>query len=96
MYNTHALSLPYKSTIFSLLSGEKWFHRSFHPEQDADQTDSTHLQQDQQVYLWLPEYRGRIRYWQLPRDEPRYPTTFQQFILVHSVGILSLCKARVS
>lgn len=49
-------------------SGEKWFHRSLHPEQDADQTDPTHLQQDQQVYLWLPEHRGRIRHWQLPRN----------------------------
>lgn len=65
-----------QAQIFSLASffhssGEKWFYGSLHPEQDADQTDPSHLQQDQQVHFRIPEYRGCVRHWQLQRNKPR-------------------------
>ncbi|KAG7226557.1 hypothetical protein INR49_003714 [Caranx melampygus] len=47
------------SIQFALRRGtvrEKRFDSAVHPQQDADQTDSTHLQQDQQVYIRLPEH----------------------------------------
>ena len=52
-------------------SGEERLHRALHPQQDADQADSAHLQQDQQVHLRLPEHRGRLRDRELPGDQPR-------------------------
>lgn len=53
------------------LAGEKWIHCSLHPEQNADQADSTHLQQNQQVHLWLSEHRRCLWHQQLPGDQPR-------------------------
>lgn len=50
--------------------GEERLHRALHPQQDADQADPSHLQQDQQIHLRLPEHRGRLRNGHLPRDQP--------------------------
>ena len=58
---------------FSVSAGEKWFNGALNSQQDANQADSTHIQQDQQVHVWLPEHCGCLWDWDLPGDQPRSP-----------------------
>lgn len=56
------------------LTGEEWLDGAIHPQQDADQADSSHLQQDQQVHVRFPEYRRCLWHRELPGNQPRLLT----------------------
>lgn len=63
-------------------TGEERLDGAVHPQQDADQADSAHLQQDQQVHVRLPEHRRRLWHRELPGNQSRF-TQIHHFLFVY-------------
>lgn len=58
-------------TCMLYLTGEEWLHGAVHPQQDADQANSTYLQQDQQVHVRLPKHCWCLWHRELPGNQSR-------------------------
>lgn len=65
----HVQNVAHKWVLY--LTGAERLNSAVHPQQDADQANSTYLQQDQQVHVRLPEHRWCLRHRELPGNQSR-------------------------